>query len=176
METLERIRRVSRTMQCLAMMFIVILPAYQIATWFWVDPWLQNSLVARGIHIAPADIGTLKRGLGFLVQTIPLGIFLLVLFWTQQLFSLYQHGQIFAPGPIRKLRDMARALLLFTIINPLCGAILSVLLTMDQPEHVLVLGFRSEEITAIFAGGLLLAISWVMLEAKRLADDNTQFV
>lgn len=41
---------------------------------------------------------------------------------------------------------------------------------------MLVVGFGSPEIAALIAGGVLAAIAWVMVEAKRLADDGAQIV
>jgi hypothetical protein len=125
-----------------------------------------------------AEIVGSNRIFGFLVQTIPLAIALVVLFWLYRLFAGYRRGEVFTLDSIGRFRGMARMLLLFTIVNPLAGAVVSIIVTAGQPrsQQILVIGFGVPEIAALLTGGALAAIGWVMVEAKRLAEDSSQFV
>jgi hypothetical protein len=175
---MHRIGRVSLLIQGLALLFLLVLPAYHVVSWFVIDGWLQTHLAHRGIHVPVAEIAASNRVLGFLVQTIPLAIALVVIFWLHRLFAGYRRGEVFTLASIGRFRGMARMLFLFTIVNPLAGALVSVIVTAGQPDgqQILVIGFGIPEIAALLTGGALAAIGWVMVEAKRLADDNTQIV
>lgn len=177
-ETLDRIGRVSLLIQGLALLFLVVLPAYHLMSWFAVDGWLQTHLAHRGVHVPVDEIAGSNRVFAFLVQTVPLAIALLVLFWLQRLFAGYRRGEVFTLSSIGRFRAMARMLFLFTLVNPLAGALVSVIVTAGQPDgqRIVVIGFGIPEIAALLTGGVLAAIGWVMVEAKRLADDNTQIV
>jgi len=178
METIRKIGRVSLFMQVLAATFIVVLPSYHVLTWFAVDAWLQHHLAIRGVHIPVGEIIGPKFVFAFLVQTIPLAIELLVLCWMYQLFGCYRRGEVFTISTIDRFRALARMLFVYTIVNPLAGAVVSVIVTTGRPgePRMLVVGFGTPEIAALIAGGVLATIGWVMVEAKRLADDNTQIV
>ena len=178
METIRKIGRVSLFMQILAATFIVVLPGYHLLTWFAVDAWLQHHLAIRGLQIPIGETGGPKFAFAFLVETIPLAIELFVLYWIYQLFDCYRRGEVFAVSTIDRFRALARMLFLYTIVNPLAGAAVSVIVTTGRPgePRMLVLGFGAPEIAALITGGVLAAIGWVMVEAKRLADDNTQIV
>jgi hypothetical protein len=176
-ETPDRIGRVSLLVQVLALLFLVVLPAYHLMSWFAVDGWLQTHLAHRGVHVPVDEIAGSNRVFAFLVQTVPLAIALLVLFWLQRLFAGYRRGEVFTLSSIGRFQAMARMLFLFTIVNPLAGALVSVIVTAGRPDgQWIVVGFGTPEIAALIAGGVLAAIGWVMVEAKRLADDNTQIV
>lgn len=172
----DRIGRVSLLVQVLALLFLVVLPAYHLMSWFAVDGWLQTHLAHRGVHVPVDEIVGSNRVFAFLVQTVPLAIALLVLFWLQRLFAGYRRGEVFTLSSIGRFQAMARMLFLFTIVNPLAGAAVSVIVTSGQPDELLVIGFGTPEIAALLTGGVLAAIGWVMVEAKRLADYNTQIV
>lgn len=176
-ETPDRIGRVSLIVQVLALLFLVVLPVYHLMSWFAIDGWLQTHLAHRGVHVPVDQIAQSNRVFAFLVQTVPLAIALLVLFWLERLFAGYRRGEVFTLSSIGKFRAMAHMLFLFTIVNPLAGALVSVIVTAGRPDgQWIVVGFGTPEIAALLTGGVLAAIGWVMVEAKRLADYNTQIV
>ena len=178
MDALHGIQRVSLGVQSLAATLMVVLPAYHLLSWFVFDDWLQRDLAGRGLNVPVEAIGAPELLLAFAAQTLPLLLILLVLYWIHRLFGCYRRGQVFEMGTIRRFRSLAHTLFVYCLVNPLSGAAMSLIVTARQPpgQRMLVIGFGTPELAALIAGGVLAAIGWVMVEAKRLADENAQIV
>ena len=83
-----------------------------------------------------------------------------------------------AQRALESLRSFARWMTAAAIVSPLSNAVLSVLATLgNAPGHrQLSVNISSEDYVMLLFGGVVLAISSVMAEAARLAEDNAGFV
>ena len=64
------------------------------------------------------------------------------------------------------------------VLRPLTTTLLGIVLTMGNPpgQRIVSIGLSIDDYMIAAFGGLILAIGQVMVEAKRLADENRQIV
>jgi len=148
-------------------------------TWTWISPERaigELSKIGGSSHI---DRITLEaQVLGALWTLLPLGIVLLGLRRLWQLFSEFREGRVFSARALASLRGFARCLVASAVVAPIYGAVLSVILTwVNGPgRRELSLQISSDDYTLLLLGVVLLAMSSVMTEAARVAEDNAGFV
>ena len=169
-----------RRLAMLVRILIVIGALSSIAgtAWVWVLPGHAATYVKEA---ASVDIGTLaprSQIAGGLWSLLPLGIVLLGLLRLWQLFGEYACARVFSRRALVSLRGFARCMLAMGFVAPLYGAVLSVLMTMDRAPGTRELnaGFDFDNYAMILLGAVMLAISSVMAEAARVAEDNAGFV
>lgn len=175
MSDLRGVRRVSKVMSALCLFSMLLLP-----TWIaiiWLEPDLFR-LFAPDSNFKPESWSTTIRVIGFLISMIPSGVLIYGLFRLHRLFQRYATGQIFTTDAARHLKHFAVAILLQSLLQPMRGTALSVLLTFNNPpgKRSVTFHFGSDEIEALVIGGLLLVIAWIMGEGARIAEENRQFV
>jgi hypothetical protein len=146
--------------------------------WVWVIPGHAAPHVKE---VADVDIGALAlrtQVAGGLWSLLPLGIVLLGLLRLWQLFGEYAGARVFSHRALVSLRGFARCMLAMGFVAPLYGAVLSVLMTMDRAPGTreLTVGFDFDNYAMILLGAVMLAISSVMAEAARVAEDHAGFV
>ena len=79
---------------------------------------------------------------------------------------------------LASLRSFARWMLAAAFLSPVYRAVLSVLVTLQNGpgKRELTLDLTSDDYLMLLVGVVLLAISSVMAEAARIAEDNEGFV
>ena len=171
-----RLRRMA-----LLVRFLILVGAASViggAAWVWVIPGHAATHVK---DTASVDIGTMAlhtQVMGGLWSLLPLGIVLLGLLRLWQLFGEYACARVFSHRALVSLRGFARCMLAMGFVAPLYGAVLSVLMTLDRAPGTreLNLQFDFDNYAMILLGAVMLAISSVMAEAARVAEDNAGFV
>ena len=169
-----------RRMAMLVRILILIGAFSSIAGTFWV--WVLPGHAAATIkEAASVNIGTLAlryQVLGGLWSCLPLCIVLLGLLRLWQLFGEYACARVFSHRALVSLRGFARCMLVMGFVEPLYGAVLSVLMTWDRAPGTreLNMGFDTDNFAVVLVGAVMLAISTVMAEAARVAEDNAGFV
>ncbi len=147
--------------------------------WTWAVP--EHALV----HLKevasvcnPPGLTTSARLLGAAWSLLPLGMSLLGLQRLWVLFGEYAHGRVFSHRALLCLRDFARCILALSIIAPIYAAVLSVIATWANAPGTrqLNINVSSDDYVMLLFGAVLLAISTVMAEAARVAEDNEGFV
>jgi len=175
---LERIQRLSRLMRRLILVAILLDIGGVIA--LWASDYLVRASLLPGFGLSPEQVTlTLDvRLLGFLLSLPAAGIMLALLLESFHLFGDYGRGRIFTPAAIGRLGRLARGILLLAALQPVLHTLHVLVLTMHNPpgHRLLSVGVSSGELALAFLGGLLLAISWVMQEASRIATENSEFV
>jgi len=147
--------------------------------WTWLSPERALGEFTKWSGAIHIDRITLQaQVLGALWTLLPLGITLLGLLRLWQLFAEFREGRIFSPRALASLRGFARCLVASAVVAPIYGAVLSVILTwVNGPgRRELVLQVSSDDYTLLLLGVVLLAMSSVMTEAARVAEDNAGFV
>ena len=112
------------------------------------------------------------------MSLLPLGLTLLALQRLWGLFGEYALGRVFSHRALLCLRGFARSVLALAIVSPVYGAVLSVIATWHNAPGTrqLNINFTSDDYGMLLLGAVLLAISSVMAEAARVAEDNAGFV
>jgi hypothetical protein len=148
--------------------------------WIWLSPTAVETLVVPGLGLGdiPVTLDVWTRTMGFLVCTMPMAVLVCLLYHAYALFDGYRTGHIFTDEAPVRLRRIGVSLLALALLRPVTATLLGVALTLANPpsQRLFAIGISIDDYIIAAIGGLLLSIGHVMVEAKRLADDNRQIV
>jgi Protein of unknown function (DUF2975) len=148
--------------------------------WIWLSPTAVETLVVPrlGLGAMPVTLDGWNRILGFAVCMLPMAVIVWMLYQAYELFDGYRLGRVFTEEAPVRLRRIGLSLLALALLRPVTTTLLGVVLTLSNPpgQRLLAIGIGIDDYMIAAIGGLLLVIGHVMVEAKRLADDNRQIV
>jgi hypothetical protein len=147
--------------------------------WTWISPERILSHLTDLTKVSCVDrITPEAQVMGAAWTLIPVGIILLGLLRLWQLFSEFRAGQVFSPRALTSLRGFACCMMASAIVSPIHGAVLSFILTwVNGPgRREISVWVSSDDYVLLLLGLVLLAMSSVMIEAARVAEDNAGFV
>lgn len=116
--------------------------------------------------------------IGFLVSLLPASVLMYGIFQLRKLFRLYSQGSVFTLENSACMRNLSIALLLWTPAHLLFDGLISFVLTKDNTagNRFISLGIQEPELLALSLGLIFLVISWVMVEACKLHEENAEIV
>jgi hypothetical protein len=172
-----RLRRLAWIVRALIAFGAIGLVAVMIWTW-WVPEHALAHMKEVGSACNVKGLTPTAHVLGAVWSLLPLGVSLLGLQRLWHLFDEYGHGRVFSHRALSCLRDCARCILALSVLSPLYGAVMSVIATWANAPGTrqLNLNVSSDDYVMLLFGAVLLAISSVMAEAARVAEDNAGFV
>jgi hypothetical protein len=173
----QRLRRTTTFVRALIVFGGVLLVGHE--AWTWISPERVLSNLTELTKVSCVDRVTPEaQVMGAAWTLIPVGIILLGLLRLWQLFSEFRAGRVFSPRALVSLRGFARCMVASAVVAPIHGAVLSVILTwVNGPgRREIALQFSSNDYALLLLGVVLLAMSSVMIEAARVAEDNAGFV
>ena len=173
-----RLRRFSKAMAALTTLGMVLIAAAMI-TVFFIPDWTRNLLLARlgqagqGLSLSPSSLIAAAA-----ITAVPIGTLLFGLWQVRTLFLNFANGHVFTLASARLLRNFAGSVLAQAILGPLSSTALMLAFTLNHPpgRRQFVITLSSQDYLALIVGGVLLAVSWVMVEAASIADENASFV
>lgn len=113
------------------------------------------------------------RALGDVIGILP---FFLSLFSLRRIFNNYYQNQIFNTDNTRQYRYLGSLFFLDALIaKPMSNMLLVLATTLSNaPGHRYIsVSFGTPNLKALFCGVLLIFISWVMLRASKLEEEQT---
>ncbi len=179
MQPPSTLARLSRIMSVISLLGMIAIPALVIAIFLYPD--VTQFLMLRLSHLGAelsSRIPLQYRAAALLCDAVPLGCTVWAMWSLKQLFANYAAGLVFASEPLRHLNNVANALFLGVLADFLMEAPISFILTWHLgPHHRSVsLSFGSNDAAWLFIAGTVLVIARVMAEARRMADENAEFV
>ncbi len=106
-------------------------------------------------------------GAGFIVWAL----------WSlRTLFLRYASGEVFSPNALHLLNNVAVALFASVIVGFAMHAPITLILSWPTGHHSVGLDLGTNDFVTLFSAGVVLVIARVMIEARRLADENAKFV
>jgi hypothetical protein len=172
-----RFRRIARFVRALIVVGIALLAANTIAMWFLPDYAVK--IIKTETDVDTIAHFTLQTRILFAVwDLLSSAVVLTALVHLWRLFGEYLHARVFSARALASLRGFARWMLLAAAVSPIYRAVLSVIVTWQNgPGHrQAVVNLSSDDYTILLFGAVILAISSVMAEAARIAEDNEGFV
>jgi hypothetical protein len=176
---MDRIKRVSILFKWLFMAALVGLPVLNALLWLLVDRAdLAGAVNVGGINLAEIPISDPlawdARLLALGASLLPLAANMVALFNLVRLFGLYAAGEIFSVRNVRCIRFLGYAIIARQAVDPLFQALLSAALTLHNPEgqRVISVGLSDTNVTELVIGFVILLVSWVMDEGRRLKDEE----
>jgi hypothetical protein len=184
---MNKIKKVSAYLLVVFNMILLGLPLLIITEWVFMDVEPIKSLVANGALLGPVTTidGTIyfsdikwspvTKLLGIsanLFAILPICLSLIVL---KQIFGNYKKAEIFTVTNARYYKQLGLLFFVDAFFAKPITHMLTVLAATfsNEPGHRYIsLSFGTPNIEAIFCGVLVLVISWVMLEASRLNEEQ----
>lgn len=115
------------------------------------------------------------RLLGFISEIIGLLPFLISLVILKSIFKKYKKREVFSTSNAEKYKKLGwLALLEALIIKPLSNTFLIVAVTLSNPpgHRYITINFGTPNLKVLFLGVLIIIISWVMLEASKIHNEQ----
>ena len=174
----RRIGAVSRWLNRTCLFCIALVLAGNALFWVMVTPgsdWLPPEVIGK---IGPDNLTLPVRTGGFLAGLIPAGAMIWGLFALARLFDSYARGDYFAPVTVKSFRHLGFAALFGSVAQILYGALVSPLVSLGNPpgERFLTVSVGTVNIGLLLLGFALIVVSWVMDEARKIDEEQRQFV
>jgi hypothetical protein len=165
-------------MEVVTIVGLVGIPLSMLALWLFDPILFRNAPALHAVVRSDPEFPIWLRLSAWAVTMIGAAPLLFGLDRLRRLFALYREGRVFVPAAARRLHAFAAAVIAMAVVQPIAGAALSVLLTIDNPpgQRQFSIAFGSGELQTLFVGVLFLVIATIMREAIRIADENAQFV
>jgi hypothetical protein len=174
----QRLMAVSRKIRLTCKWLIFCLPVLCALYWtFFNRIYHMGPLPPLPVRV-DHDLPGLTRFLAFVVDLIPMGVIIYGLGKLEGLFGLYEKGRIFTAQNVAYFRSLGRTLIVWVGFDVVRNSLLSMVLTLDNPpgQRVITVGLGSADFTAIFVGIVVLIISWVMDEGRKIQEDQALIV
>ncbi|OWQ87609.1 hypothetical protein CDN99_18650 [Roseateles aquatilis] len=175
---LKRILWISRCVRALSLVGMATVALFFARFWSDAD-WIRKSVDSDWCNSCKTlSLDAASRALAAL-GTSPALVLTLVAFWQLwRLFGHFQRGNVFTTAAIAHLRRLSQALIAMAAVMPLSSTLAILALTMRNPpgQRVLVFQIGSQHYLQLLVGLVLLAMALVMQEARRMAQENAEFV
>ena len=158
------------------MYFIAILAIFAVIFLWLSSPAFIHStwLMIIGANNYGITVDGKIRVLGFMISLLPLSVLLYISTLLIQLFKNYEQTAFFTLGNAKLIRKLGFSLYLWAASNIIFKTLLSLVLTMNNPPHakLLSINITGMDIQSIVIGSIVILLSWVMIEAQKIAEDN----
>ena len=178
MHTSTKIHRVNSLLSaaCLTLMFA--LPIVDLYFWF---NFQQTAQLLNPSLVSQLQMTTIRPWQVISAAAFSLSstmIFVIGLNYLRQLFERFKSAEFFSQNTVFSLYMVAKLLLICAFIRCISSAVLSVLLTWNNPpnERALVISLGSNELWMMILAATFLTIAWSFKEGQRLAQENAEIV
>lgn len=180
----NRIAVISQRFAFICLIGILLLPLIPVLIWglgsekFLLSGEAYLYLVPKGVSFDRGLLTPEVRLAGFVISMIPMTVVISGLWQLRKLFIRFSKMEVFSCGTVRQMRLVALHLIAIGTIMPMSGALMSLATSFSNPPGLRVISITlgGGELASLFIGAVFLAISWVLVEGKKLADENQQFV
>jgi len=176
MNNLSRIKKVSRKFRLLFSSLVIAIPIADAL--FWI---MFNHLPANGEMILRTDnhdLALQTRLLLFVASLIPIAVATFGAFTLARLFQLYENGIVFSTLNVKYYRSLGYTIIGWVIATFLYTPLNSIIVSINNPpgERYVTVGFEAFDLFTLTMGIIVLLISWVMDEGRKLEDEQTYTV
>jgi hypothetical protein len=178
MDNTQRITTLSRKLRLVCGGLIYCSPVACGLIWIFFNRlYAYAPMMPLPVHV-DHDLPGLTRLLAFLADLIPLVAIIYGLQRLRSLFLLYENGAIFTEQTVKCFHGMGRALIIWVACHVVRTTLLSVILTIDNPpgKRIIALMFDSGDFAGVFVGVVVLIISWVMDEGRKIQEDQALII
>lgn len=171
-----RIHRTSTMLVHLFTLLAVLVPVAAAVFWFAVPA--GSKLMPYVLNDLPIVLTPASRLSAFAITLLPGGVMVWSFLILRRLFGLYARGEFFTRANVRCFRQLGLAALSWTVANLVYSGLLSAALTLSNPpgQRAVAISASGVDVTALFAGIALLVVSWVMDEARRIEEEQSQII
>lgn len=116
--------------------------------------------------------------LAFLISLLPGSVAIAGLLTLTRLFRLYEKAIYFTHENVRLFRRLGILLMLWVVANLLYTTLLSVVMTINNSagERMVVASFDYSDLAILLIGAVVILISWIMEEGRKLEEEQAHTV
>lgn len=175
-QDLQRIQRVSHRFRLLFTTLVVILPIVTLVYWLGFNQFPQE-FIPLPVR-AETELSLHARLLGFVFSMLPVGVVIAAMHILARLFSLYEKGIVFSTMTVKYFRQLGYVLMMWVLASLLYLPMLSHVVTSANPlgHRMIVAQLGLSDFTILAMGAIVLLISWVMDEARKLEEEQAHTV
>lgn len=185
---MNAISKISYRFSLLFKVLLVLYPLSIMAVWLGIIQVSKNATgfsiehfphVPRVLDLMPGvfDLNSIRLTLRLcagLVDMIPTAAVMFSFYYLVKLFELYSKNIIFSYQNVQYIRKIGFALLFQVITTILIQPILSLILTFDAPKggHIVTVSLGADSISNLMIAGIVILISWIMEEGRKLEEEK----
>lgn len=179
---MNKIKRLSAIFKFIFIGFFILYPLLVIAFWIMPETFMANITKHSGISFIPLATGEimhklsgLEKATGFAIDLIPNFLVMAAIYCLIKLFALYEQGKFFVVAGARYLRRVGFLLLIGSLAATLIfHPLMQIAITMHNPvgHRYTSIMFSTRELCDIFTALLIILISWIMLEACKIREEQ----
>lgn len=186
---MEKIAKISKIFKILFITAFFLVPVASLCFWLFINDIPKHLLQGGPISLASPiqtpegwfyfgerPLSLLSRGLGFLSSFFYDTAMMLGLYYLIRLFSLYEKGAIFTSENVKAYKILGYTLFSYALfIKPIAEGIMVTAVTFSNPpgHRYFSIGFGTPNVGYIMIGALIILISWVMNEGKKLQEEQS---
>jgi Protein of unknown function (DUF2975) len=174
---MNKINKLSCRFQLLFWMLFFIYPVLVVSTWLGGSalPSKYLSFARIPVDVELHSLRFMVRFLACLVEMLPTAIVMLGFYYLIQLFKLYAQNTIFGLQNVILIKKIGLTFIGQMIVSIVTQPLLSIILTMDAAPggHLVAIGFGSDELSHLVIGGIVVLISWIMEEGRKLEEEKS---
>lgn len=164
--------------------FLLLIPLWNLTLWLFNDWEAPAAILSHSIYvhtpegmvnITTLNLNPLQRFLGSCSSFIASTPLLIGILFLKKIFQNYKKGHIFTLENAKKYQKLSYLFFLHAFITRPLAKIFSVIATTlnNPPGHRYIsVSFGTLNLETIFCGVLVIIISWIMVEAQKLQDDQ----
>ncbi len=178
MENRSKIKRISTRLYGVFLAFTILIPLVTVGFWVFYNI-LPENLISASIKVKtgfpmPHEITLQQKMLGLTVSLVPLALKMSAMLTIMQLLKLYRAGKVFSGAHVACFKKLGRFLVYYTLAGVAESTGIVLVMTMNNPpgKKMLSIGFSSDDLTLLVVAAIVLMISWIMDEGRKLAEEN----
>lgn len=179
---MHKIQKVSYFCRIIFQILFVLLPVLLAIAWAtsplsqtWFGGLINWSYIPRPyMYEILHPLSVTEKWHGFAVSLLPLFVELYILYALIRLFKLYERGEIFSLQNVNYIRKIGYGVLVTQLIEPIYTGLMGVVLTMHNPHghRFAAITLDQRNLASIFAGIIIILISWIMAEGCKLHEEQ----
>jgi DUF2975 family protein len=176
MDNMTRIRIVSMRFRLLFTGLIFFIPTLDIVYWLFFNH-LPDGLFKLPI-VANQDLSLQIRLLAILASLLPVSVACFGAFTLVKLFKLYEKTIIFTTENVKYFRTLGYTVIFWVIAKMIYITLISAIISFSNPpgQRVLIAQFELPDMSALIIGAIVVLVSWIMDEGRKLEDEQAQTV
>lgn len=166
------VSKLSHRMHWVFKIGLVTLPIVTVIYWSFFEAFNEWGTNLSNTPYELMVVTQKSQFLGFLASLLPVINVMIGFYLFKNLFANYSKGQVFTLTNVKLYKNIGWTLLCLALTENVFDSLISIIMTMDRPEGVmLAFGVCSTQLSYLLAGLTVILISHVMQEAYQLEDD-----
>ncbi len=177
MKNLCQIQRVSKRFRLFFVALIICMPLLSLVYWMAFNN--QHDDVTFILHSSiSGKLDFTTRLFLFAISLIPVSVAMFGAYTLAKLFKLYENAIVFSAENVKHYRALGFIAIFWVIAEFIRIPLASLAISLNNPpgERFITMGLELVDIATLIIGSIIVLISWVMEEGRRLEDEQAHTI